>query len=130
MVVVILSVKLEITFLAKFGPKNQSCEFKLKFARLIQMQRIQWWAVYIASSESCQPNRDLFGVGTKLKESIFKSNNQINSTVTTRKRILSGEWMKTFQVQDWYPSKKWWWSPFVRMVDVVLQAAWVLCCIN
>ena len=70
------------------------------------MQRIQWWAVYIASSESCQPNRDLFGVGTKLKESIFKSNNQINSTVTTRKRILSAEWMKTFQVQDWYPSKK------------------------
>ena len=41
-------------------------------------------ALYIASSESCQPNRNLFGVGTKLKESIFKSNNQINSTVTTR----------------------------------------------
>ena len=29
--------------------------------------------------------RDLFGVGTKLKESIFKNNNQINSTVTTRR---------------------------------------------
>ena len=41
-------------------------------------------ALYIASSESCQPNRNLFGLGTKLKESIFKSNNQINSTVTTR----------------------------------------------
>ena len=38
----------------------------------------------MASSEPCQPNRNLFGVGTKLKESIFKSNNQINSTVTTR----------------------------------------------
>ena len=38
----------------------------------------------IAPSESCQPNRNLFGVGTKLKESIFKNINQINSTVTTR----------------------------------------------
>ena len=106
MVVVILSVRLEITILGKFGPKNRNCEFKLKFARLIQMRRIQWCAVYIASFESCQPNRDLFGVGAKLKKSIFKNNNQINSTVRTRKWILSAEWMRTFQVQDWYPSKK------------------------
>ena len=28
--------------------------------------------------------RDLFDVGTKLKENIFKSNNQISSTVVTR----------------------------------------------
>ena len=41
-------------------------------------------ALYIASSEFCQPNRNLFGIGTKLKESIFKSKNQTNSTVTTR----------------------------------------------
>ena len=41
-------------------------------------------SLYIASSASCQPNRNLFGVGTKLKGSIFKSNNQINSTITTR----------------------------------------------
>ena len=40
--------------------------------------------LYIASSEPCQPIRNLFSVGTRLKESIFKSNNQINSTVTTR----------------------------------------------
>ena len=32
--------------------------------------------LYIAFSESCQPNRNLFGVRTKLKESIFKSSNQ------------------------------------------------------
>ena len=32
-------------------------------------------ALYIASSESCQPKKNLFGVGTKLKEIIFKSNN-------------------------------------------------------
>ena len=106
MVVVILSVRLEITILGKFGPKNRNCEFKLKFARLIQMRRIQWCAVYIASFESCQPNRDLFGVGAKSKKSIFKNNNQINSTVRTRKWILSAEWMRAFQVQDWYPSKK------------------------
>ena len=42
-------------------------------------------SLYIVSSKSCQPNRNLFGVGTKLEESVFKSNNQINCTVTTRR---------------------------------------------
>ena len=50
--------------------------------------------LYIASYESCQPNRNLIGVGTKLKESIFKSNNQISSTVTTRTWVLSKEWIR------------------------------------
>ena len=49
----------------------------------------------MAFSESCQPNRNLFGVGRKLKESIVKSNNQINSTVTTRTWVLSKEWLRT-----------------------------------
>ena len=31
--------------------------------------------------------RDLFGVGTKLKESVFKNNNPINSTITATTRI-------------------------------------------
>ena len=53
-------------------------------------------ALYIASSESCQPNRNLFDVGAKLKESIFKSNNQINSYVTTRTWVLSKEWIRTW----------------------------------
>ena len=48
-------------------------------------------ALYITSSESCQPNRNLFDVRTNLKESIFKSNNQINSTITTRTWVLSKE---------------------------------------
>ena len=48
-------------------------------------------ALYIGSSESCQPDRNLFGVGTKLKESIFKSNSQIKSTVTVRTWVLSKE---------------------------------------
>ena len=55
-------------------------------------------ALYRAFSESCQPTRNLFGVGTKLKESIFKSNNQINFTVTNRTWVLpwsflSKEWI-------------------------------------
>ena len=53
-------------------------------------------ALYRASSESYQANRNLFDVGTKLKESIFKSNNQINSTVTTRTGVLSKEWIITW----------------------------------
>ena len=32
--------------------------------------------------------RDLFGVGKKLKETIFNNNNQINSTFTARTRVL------------------------------------------
>ena len=96
-------------------------------------------ALYIASSESCQPERNLFRVGTKLKESIFKNNNQINSTVTTRTWLLPTEWIRTWPntglVFEWkngrwniYHSNKWY--PFVWMVDVVLQGAWVLYCIN
>ena len=53
-------------------------------------------AVSIASSKSCQTNKDLFGVEIKLKESIFKDNNQINSTITTRSWGLSTEWTRTW----------------------------------
>ena len=41
-------------------------------------------ALYIPSSEFCQLDRNLFGIRATLKESIFMSNNQVNSTVTTR----------------------------------------------
>ena len=73
--------------------------------------------------------RDLFGVGTKLKNDIFKNNNQISSTVTTRTCALSTEWTKT------WPSigiqmKKWRWFPYVQMVDVVIQGVWVFHRIN
>ena len=36
--------------------------------------------------------KDFLGVEAKLKENIFKSNNQMNSTVTTRTWVLSMEW--------------------------------------
>ena len=39
---------------------------------------------------------DLVGVEIKLKENIFKNNNQINSTVTTRPWVLSTEWTRTW----------------------------------
>ena len=52
--------------------------------------------LYIASSESYQPKRNLFYLGTKLKKNIFKSHNQMNSTVTTRTWVLSKEWIRTW----------------------------------
>ena len=71
----------------------------------------------------------MFGVGKKLKKDIFKNHNQISSTFTTRTWVLSTEWTRT------WPSigirmKKWWWFPFVWMVDVVIQGARVLYHIN
>ena len=42
--------------------------------------------------------RDFLAVGTKLKESAFKSNSQINSTVTTRTWILSREWTRAWVI--------------------------------
>ena len=47
-------------------------------------------------SQSCQPNKKLFGFEAKLKESILKSNDQINSTVTTKTWVLSKEWIITW----------------------------------
>ena len=105
-------------------------------------------ALYIASSESCQPNRNLFSVGTKLKESIFKSNNQINSTVTTRTWVLSKEWIRTWLntglVSEWKngggTSFFEWWMLFFRMreyciiltkikaMSLCLSALWKRCC--
>ena len=58
--------------------------------------------------------RGLFGVWKKLKEDIFKNNNQINSTVTTRRGFFfSLCWIRAF------PSTR-----------VVLQNAWVFYHIN
>ena len=83
-------------------------------------------AIYIASSESCQPNRNLFGVGAKLKESIFKSNNQINPLLQPEHEFCQKNESERGQTQNWYRRKQWWWYPFASMVDVVLQDAWVL----
>ena len=71
----------------------------------------------MASSESCQPSRNLIGIGKKLKESIFKSNNQINSTVqpeNSKKRIRMCR-----ITHDWYLNEK------IVVVPVCLNAR---CC--
>ena len=39
--------------------------------------------------------RDFLGIWTRLKESIVKNNNQLNSIVTTRRWVLSTEWTRT-----------------------------------
>ena len=55
--------------------------------------------------ESCQSNINLFAVGTKLKESMFDSSNQIDSTVTTRTWFVLKEWIRTYPntglVSEW-----------------------------
>ena len=57
--------------------------------------------------------RDLFGVWTKLKESIFKNNNQFNSTVTTRTWFFFDRMdQNVFKYKTGIRMKKWWWSPF------------------
>ena len=42
--------------------------------------------------------RDFLRAATKLKESIFKNNNQIKSTVTTRAWVLSAEWTRAWPI--------------------------------
>ena len=74
----------------------------------------------------------MFGVGTKLEESIIKSNNQINSTVATRTWVLSTEWTRTRPsarlVCEWKhsgcPRLLEWWMLFFRACVCVLY------CIN
>ena len=74
--------------------------------------------------------RDCLGVAAKLKESIFKNNNQIKSTVTTRTWVLSTEWTRAWQITGLVSRWRKWWSPYAWMVDVVLQGARVLHRIN
>ena len=61
-------------------------------------------AVYISSSESCEPKRYIRW-WNKLKESIFKNNNQIDSTITTRTWVLSTKWTRTWSgiilISEW-----------------------------
>ena len=57
-------------------------------------------AIDIASSESCEP------------KSIFRYNNQISSTVTTRTWVLSKEWTRTWpsigiRMTKWLPRAIW-----------------------
>ena len=58
-------------------------------------------------------------------KNIFKNNNQIIYTVTTRRWVLSIEWTRTYQSIG-MQMKNWWWFQLAWMVDVVIQGVWVL----
>ena len=49
---------------------NSAAHIKQKCCVACVASKNEKRALYIASSESCQPNRNLFGIGIKLKESI------------------------------------------------------------
>ena len=50
--------------------------------------------------------RDFLGAAIKFKESIFKKNNQIKFTVTTRTWVLSTEWTTAWPITGLVPDKK------------------------
>ena len=56
--------------------------------------------VFIVSSELCEPKRFTQRL-EKLKGSIFKKSNQINSNVTIRTWVLSTEWPITGLLSGW-----------------------------
>ena len=84
--------------------------------------------ISIAFSESCEPKR-FARCWNKVEKNIFKSNNQISFTVVTTTWVLSPEWTRTWP-STIIRKKKWWWFPFVWMVDVAIHVVWVLYCIN
>ena len=49
---------------------------------------------------------DIFGVETKLKESILKNSNQINQPQQPEHRFCPQNGLEHSQVQDWYPNFK------------------------
>ena len=66
----------------------------------------------------------------KLKESIFKNNNQINYTVTTTTWVLSTEWSRTWSSKGLVLKWKMVVVPAWLKVGVVLQGVVVIYCIN
>ena len=64
-------------------------------------------------------------LGKGWKKYIFKNNNQISSTAATRTWVFSTEWTRMWSSIG-VRMKKWWSFPFVWMVDVLIQGAWVL----
>ena len=56
---------------------------------------------------------DLCGVGTKLKEIMFKNNKISFSLLQLEHGFCQQNGPERGQVQDSYPNEKWWWFPFV-----------------
>ena len=76
------------------------------------------------SSDPCETNR-FARCWRKLKENIFKNNNQISSTLTSRTWVFPTKWTRT-EPSIGIRMKKWWWFTYVWLVDVVLLRPWVL----
>ena len=70
--------------------------FETKFVFVVIRTKSQVPLIILLPLPPCQPNEHLFDVETKLKQSIFKINNQINSIATTRTWALSKEWIRTW----------------------------------
>ena len=68
--------------------------------------------------------RNLLDVGIKLKESVFKSSNQINCTVTIRTRIYQRVDRNAAKYRIGID------CGVPRLLDVVIQNVWMLYCIN
>ena len=66
---------------------------KIGYAKQLQKNEFGHFG-HLASSESCEPE-GFVRFWNKIEKNLFKSNNQISSTVTTRKWVLSTEWTKT-----------------------------------
>ena len=76
------------------------------------------------SSDPCETNRFAW-CWRKLKENIFKNNNQISSTLTSRTWVLWTKWTRTEPIIGIRMKKRWWFT-YVWPVDVVLLCPWVL----
>ena len=63
------------------------------------------------------------------KRNVFKNNNQISSTVTSRTWVLPTEWTRMW-LSIGIRINKWWWFLFVWIVDFVIQVVEVLYQIN
>ena len=110
-----------------FGQRTSSKKSSATWQWLVWTTR-EWCTLFLLNFLNL---RDLFDVWIRLKESIFKKNNQINFAVTTRAGFFQKDGPERFQVQDWYPIEKMVVFPVclmfdVSMLDVVLQNAWVV----
>ena len=81
------------------------------------------------ASKSSKPKIYLWHLN-KIGKTIFKNNNQINSTVTTGHRFSRQNGPECCQVIDWYLNEKMVFVLLAWMFDVIHQNAWVLHHIN
>ena len=90
------------------------------------------FAIYLDSSESCEPRRFVWCWMEQkwIYVYIYIQEQQPNQFhCYNQSWVLSTEWTRTWPGIG-IRMKKWWWFPYVWMVDAVIQRAWVLYLIN